>query len=389
MFQYCCIAQLEQQQWQGQQQQQQQRRVRDQSKGIIGAIIPGCPETFQSFQQSQERCGRKQLDQHQKIREFRQGDIIALPAGTAHWCYNDGETPLVVIAVLDTSNNLNQLDRNLRAFQLAGSHPRKTTWPYQQHQTGQQRSNNNIFSGFEVETLAEAFGVSIETARKLQSQEDKRGNIVRVENGLKVSRPRRGEEEEEQPWRTNGLEETLCTMRLRENIADPARSDVYSPQGGRINILNSQKLPILNYLQLSAERGVLYRNALLAPHWNLNAHSIIYVTRGTAHVQIVGNSDRPVYNGELRQGQLLVVPQNFAVVKQAGDEGFEWVAFKTNDNAMISPLAGRTSVIRAMPEEVLVNAFRISREEARRLKYNREEVTILSPGCRSQERASA
>ncbi|KAF8388232.1 hypothetical protein HHK36_026898 [Tetracentron sinense] len=426
-------AQLEQPQWQGQGQQQQQqkprpfrgqsecrieslsalepsRRIESEAgvtefwdenneqldcagRGMTGAIMPGCPETFQSFQQSKEARGQRS-DHHQKIRQFRQGDIIALPAGVAHWCYNDGETPLVLVAVLDTSNHANQLDRNLRGFQLAGSQQRETSFEYHtQRPTGQQRSSsNNIFSGFDVQILAEAFGVSTETARKLQSQDDKRGNIVRVENGLQVVRPRRGEEDEEEQEqggrRHNGLEETLCNMRLMANIANPDRADVYSPQGGRITSLNSQKLPILNYLQLSAERGVLYRNALLAPHWNLNAHSVIYVTRGNAHVQIVGNSERPVYNGDLRQGQLLIVPQNFAVVKQAGNEGFEWVAFKTNDNAMISPLAGRTSAIRAMPEEVLVNAFRISREEARRLKFNREEVTILSPRSRAQGRAS-
>lgn len=42
----------------------------------------------------------------------------------------------------------------------------------------------------------------------------------------------------------------------------------------------------------------------------------------------------------------MVVPQNFAVVKRAGGAEFEWISFKTNDNAMISPLSGRTSVMR-------------------------------------------
>lgn len=128
----------------------------------------------------------------------------------------------------------------------------------------------------------------------------------------------------------------------------------------------------------------LGQNSIIAPKWNLNAHSVIYVTRGSGRVQIVGNYGRPVFNGELRQDQLLIVPQNFAVVKQAGNQGFEWVSFKTNDNAMASPLAGRTSVFRGMPEEVLTNAYQISREEARRLKYNREEVVILGPRSRSR-----
>ena len=84
-------------------------------------VIPGCPETFQSFEQSQRR-GRREdpreeqtsVDQHQKIRRFRQGDVIALPAGVAHWCYNNGETPVVAVTVFDIANHANQLDRSPR-----------------------------------------------------------------------------------------------------------------------------------------------------------------------------------------------------------------------------------------------------------------------------------
>lgn len=67
------------------------------------------------------------------------------------------------------------------------------------------------------------------------------------------------EEEEGGGWKENGLEETYCSMRVRENIADPARADIYSARGGRIATLNSLNLPILRFLRLSAERGVLYR----------------------------------------------------------------------------------------------------------------------------------
>ncbi|RZC68862.1 hypothetical protein C5167_032131 [Papaver somniferum] len=378
-----------------------------QGRGMSGALIPGCPETFHSIRQSvQQLRGRSQQqggarDQHQKIRSIRQGDILALPAGVTHWLYNEGETPLIAVSLHDTSSSANQLDRQLRKFQLAGSQQTQTT-SYQQRQQqqrqqarGQQQDvpENNIFNGFNVETLAEAFGVSTETARRLQGQDDQRGNIVFVEGGLHAIRPQQGEEEEEQEQRyrtTNGLEETICSMRLKQNIANPTRADIYSEKGGRITTLNSQKLPILNNLQMSAERGVLYQNALLAPHWNLNAHSVMYVTRGSCRCQIVGNQGRQVFDGQLNQGQMLVVPQNFAVVKQAGNEGFEWVSFKTNDNAMTSPLVGKTSVLRAMPVNVLMNAYQISREEANRLKYNREQETmILTPGSRSQVRASA
>ena len=110
---------------------------------------------------------------------------------------------------------------------------------------------------------------------------------------------------------------------------------------------------------------------------------MIYVVKGRAQVQVVDGFGQTVFHDELKQHQILTVPQNFAVVKRASSsEGFEWVAFKTNDNAQISPLAGQTSVLRAIPADVLANAFQLSREDVSELKSNLEqqEITIVIDG---------
>jgi len=70
------------------------------------------------------------------------------------------------------------------------------------------------------------------------------------------------EERERDPKRThgqNGLEETICSARIIENIARPARADLYNPRAGRISDVNSLTLPILRNLRLSAEYVLLYR----------------------------------------------------------------------------------------------------------------------------------
>lgn len=121
----------------------------------------------------------------------------------------------------------------------------------------------------------------------------------------------------------------------------------------------------------------------MAPRYTANAHSALYVTRGSARIQVVGTHGKSVFDEQVNEGQLLVVPQNFVAIKRASEQGFEYIAFKTNDNAMTTQLAGRLSALRAMPNEVLMNSFGISREEARNLKYGREESTLLSPGLRS------
>ncbi|KAH7836346.1 hypothetical protein Vadar_000194 [Vaccinium darrowii] len=392
-----------------------------QGRGMIGVMCSGCPETYQSSQQSEryrEEGGQSQRfrDQHQKVRNFRRGDIIAIPAGAAHWCYNDGDEELVVVAMEDTGNNQNQLDNNPRKFFLAGNpqqegqqqgqqQQQQQRGPGQQQQRrqqyrpeygsrrGQEQHNaGNVFSGFDMEVLAESFGVDRETARKLQGQDDQRGHIVRVESGLQVLRPQSSQEEQEEQERggryqtANGMEETVCTARLIENINDPSRADIYNPRAGRLRSVNGFNLPILNYLRLSAERGVLYRNAMMAPHWKINAHCVLYATRGEARIQVVDHRGQAVFDGRVREGELLVVPQNYVVAKQAGEEGFEFVAFKTHENAMFSTLSGRTSAIRATPVDVLANAYGMSRDEARRLKMNRNEAILLEPRSGSQRR---
>jgi hypothetical protein len=40
--------------------------------------------------------------------------VVALPSGVADWFYNDGDSPLVLVQLLDTSNPANQLDQDFR-----------------------------------------------------------------------------------------------------------------------------------------------------------------------------------------------------------------------------------------------------------------------------------
>ncbi|CAN1244964.1 11S globulin [Linum grandiflorum] len=368
-------------------------------RGHTGILFPGCPETFEESQQSGQQGYRGQQgtsqDQHQKVRRFREGDVIAIPAGVAHWCHNDGNEDVVTVTVHDTSSHLNQLDNNPRGnprdeFEQSQQSSQQKRFLSRRgfgQSQGSSSTCNNLFCGMDSRALAEAFNIDENLARKLQSENDNRGSIVRVEGELAFVRPptTMSDERQEQGGRygANGVEETFCSMRMRENIGDPSNADIFTPQAGRIRSLNSHNLPVLQWIQLSAERGVLYNEAIRLPHWNINAHSIVYAIRGQARVQIVNENGNSVFDGVLQEGQVVTVPQNFAVVKRAESERFEWVAFKTNDNAQVNTLAGRTSAIRAIPAEVLANAWRVSPEEARRLKFNRQETHLASTRSQS------
>lgn len=56
------------------------------------------------------------------------------------------------------------------------------------------------------------------------------------------------EERREEDEMVNGLEQTFCSMKFRENIDKPSHADIYNPQGERLTSLNSQKLLILNFI---------------------------------------------------------------------------------------------------------------------------------------------
>ncbi|KAK9067545.1 hypothetical protein SSX86_011656 [Deinandra increscens subsp. villosa] len=345
-----------------------------QGRGYQGIMLPGCPETFQSSQQMQES-GSFQ-DRHQKIRHFREGDVIVIPTGAAHWMYNDGEEEIVAVVLVDSTNAANQLDQYHRRFFLAGN-------PEQGKEQSPEEGSSNIFRGFDLDILREAFNVDQETAEKLQSRDDNRGHIIRVERGLQVIRPPMRIDQEIRGPRDNGLEETVCSAKITSNINDASHADFYSPEAGWTNHLNSFKLPVLQMVQLSAERGVLRRNAIMSPYWITNAHGIIHVTSGNMRMQIVNNEGQAVFDDMIQEGQLVVVPQNFVVVKQAGEQGCQWISFRTNDNSVVNTLAGQRSAIRAIPVDVLANAYQMSPEQAWRLKNSRKE-TVMFASSRSR-----
>ena len=79
-------------------------------RGLQGIMISGCPETFQSFQESQQGGHQFSGDQHQKIREVQEGDVFVVSTGVGHFIYNNGNNRLILVSVIDISNDANQLD---------------------------------------------------------------------------------------------------------------------------------------------------------------------------------------------------------------------------------------------------------------------------------------
>eukprot|EP00253_Pinus_taeda_P012722 PITA_12722 len=156
-------------------------------------------------------------------------------------------------------------------------------------------------------------------------------------------------------------------------------ADVYVRDGGGMNIVNRYKLPVLVYLRLGAQRVVLRPRAMSVPWWRMKAHAIMYVTRGEGKMEVVRDEERNVFNGRVREGQFIVIPQFYAVIREAGDEGLEWITSTTSDLSLLSCLAGRQSVLKAMPEEVVRAAYRFDQNELEEVMRNKERDTFILP----------
>ncbi|XP_065874175.1 11S globulin seed storage protein 1-like [Euphorbia lathyris] len=120
----------------------------------------------------------------------------------------------------------------------------------------------------------------------------------------------------------------------------------------------------------------LNRDVMRLPHWE-NTHSIMYVVKGEGHIQVVDDNGKNVFDGSLKEGQLLIVPHSFLMAEQAKSERLEYVTFKTNGNSITSDLSGQKSVINCLPLEVLISAFRINKEEAKNVKFGRKETSLV------------
>ncbi|XP_004493780.1 legumin A-like [Cicer arietinum] len=179
-----------------------------QGNGYFGMVFPGCPETFMEPRESEQREGRRFRDSHQKVNRFREGDIIAVPTGVVFWMYNDQDTPVIAVSLIDTSSFQNQLDQMPRRFYLAGNQEQEFLQYQQQEGRKEEQENegNNIFSGFRRDFLEDALNVNRHIVDKLQGrdEDEEKGAIVKVKGGLsfispseKQPRHQRGSRQEE------------------------------------------------------------------------------------------------------------------------------------------------------------------------------------------------
>ncbi|WCJ38327.1 Legumin type B [Euphorbia peplus] len=286
---------------------------------MFGMTIPGCSQGYD-----------KQKNVCQKIHHFQSGDVVAFRPGEIGWIYNGGNTTFIMIAIYDVVT-----DDQFRTFFLGGP--------------------QNMLHGFSSKLIAEAFNIDNSLARKLRKM-DLRGSITYTTGG--------GLHLYTSPNTTRGAK-----------ISDPLTADLFIPNVGHFKTIDAHKLPILESFQLSVSYSHLLKDVMRLPHWE-NSYSLIYMVKGEGEIQVSNEIGNNVFHDIVKEGQLLVVPQNFVLTEKAKSEMFEYVSFKTNANPITSDLSGKDSVIYVLPSDVLTNAFKISEEEVKKIKCGRNEKSL-------------
>ncbi|KAJ7550093.1 hypothetical protein O6H91_07G093000 [Diphasiastrum complanatum] len=280
------------------------------------------------------------------VYRVQKGDVIAVPRGVPTWWYNDGKERTEIVGIADTTSG--EQPGLVKPFFLVG---------------GQEGQYGSILRGFDREILARAWDVDEQTVTRLL--EDQKGAaIVQVREGIEL------------PEVTEGENTYFANFVYR---AKRSEADVRVERGGKLQVVNRYKLPVLRHLDLGMTCVKLEPNAMKAPGWSLNAHNVIYIVRGSGRIQIVRHNGEQALDTEVREGSLVVVPRSFPCAEIAGSDGLDYVSVSTADTPLGEFLAGRNSVYKGIPLEVVARSFNIDDDLERKIRERRTEEAIILP----------
>ncbi|WCJ38328.1 12S seed storage globulin 2 [Euphorbia peplus] len=302
-------------------------------------------------------CTRKSNVECQQVYRYRMGDVGSRHGGELLWEYNDTNETAIMISVLRTTNK-----ESLRIFAIGGP--------------------QNLLGGFGLEYLTQAFNVDSELATKLQSKDLRRNIIYLTPGGIDLSNvpiiqscPRK-----DQQGRKGVMDESFCNA-YNTRIAklnDPSSVvDFCLPEkiNGYFTTIDSQEFPFLEFTQYSASYTLLLKDVIRLPHWE-NSYRIIMVVKGEGWIQVVDNNGTNVFNNIVKEGQFLTVPKYSVMAEESNSEKFEYVTFMTTAKPISYDISGRNSVVYGLPLEVITNAFNITEEKARKVKFARKEISL-------------
>lgn len=283
----------------------------------------------------------------ERVVKIRKGDAIAVPMGVISWWFNDNPSEVLEILFLGDTSKAHRSGEFTDFYLMGGS--------------------NGLFHGFSKEFVSRAWDLEEDKVEHLLKSQSGTG-IVKLKEGKSLPTPESQEEEKDGD-----------KPRLVFNCEE-AELDVDVKNGGRVVVLTSDYLPMLEQIGLGADLVKLDPAAMCSPGFSSDsAFQVTYIARGHGRVQVVGIDGVRVLEVEVKAGFLFIVPRFFVVSKIAGNEGLEWFSIITTPKPIFCHLAGKTSVWKALSKEILTASFDVDEEMEQHFRSKRTQDAIFFP----------
>ncbi|KVH93490.1 glycinin G3-like [Cynara cardunculus var. scolymus] len=271
---------------------------------------------------------------------IKKGDAIPLPRGEISWWFNGGNTDLTLIFLCETAKA--QVAGEMGYFFLGGA--------------------QGMLRGFQSDIVAKVFDLNNKEAEDLISSQP--GSlIVKLRKGTEFPNP---------------------SEHVKEKVyaaIDTLGADVVVEGGGIINSLTEKEFPVLVGMNLSARFVRLEGKAMLAPSYVADGTGqVIYVAKGSGRIRVVGNEGKPSFDGDVKEGELMVLPQFLAASVIADEGGMELFSVINSSKPTFEQLAGNMSVWKKLSSVVLQSTLNINPELEELFKSkNTKSLMIIPP----------
>ncbi|KAI3981523.1 hypothetical protein MKX01_014536 [Papaver californicum] len=275
----------------------------------------------------------------EKVIAVKEGDAIALPFGVITWWFNKEDTELVILFMGDTSKG--HKAGEFTEFALTGA--------------------NGIFTGFTTEFVGRAWDLEEDKVKELVGSQKSTG-IIKVRDGFNMPEP---SEEDRKGMALNCL-------------GAPLDADIKN--GGRVVVLNTKNLPLVEQVGLGADLVRINSGSMWSPGFSCDsAYQVTHIVRGSGRAQMVGVDGKRKMEIRVKAGNLFIVPRFFVVSKISDEEGMDWFSIITTPNPIFCHLAGRTSVWKALNPQVVEASFNVAPETEKHFCSKRTNAEIFFP----------
>ncbi|GJW41465.1 11S seed storage protein, plant, partial [Tanacetum coccineum] len=275
---------------------------------------------------------------------IKKGDVLPLLRGVISWWFNDGDTDTTILFLGETT--IAQVPGDMSYFFCEGI--------------------LGILNGFQSDFVEKIFDLDNNQVKDILTSQQ--GTvIVKLKNGTVFPNP------------------SVPHGKVYSPI-DTTSADVVVKRGGIINSLTEKDFSVLVEMGLSARFVRLEGKAILSPSYVTDGSvKAFYVAKGSGQIRVVGNEGKPIFDGEVEEGELMIVPRFSAASVIANEGGIElFIAVTSSKRVTIflpifQQLAGNDSVWKALSNVVLRSALNISPELEELFKMKNENILAIIP----------